>query len=81
LTKCEDKVLNAIADMGGEASSFQIHQRLVGESKWAWIRAISLGGMYTALDRLERRGVINSRWGEATAARGWRRSRIYSIPF
>ncbi len=81
MTKREEKVLKAIADLGGEASGYQIHQHLVGQSKWAWLGAISLGGMYNALDRLERRGTLASRWGEATAERGWRRPRIYSIPF
>ncbi len=81
MTKREEKVLKAIAGLGGEASGVQIHRCLVGQSKWAWLWAISFGGMYVALDRLERRGILTSRWGEATAARGWRRPRIYTIPF
>ncbi len=79
--KRDEKVLKAIADLGGEASGFQIHRELVGQSKWAWLWAISLGGMYYTLDRLERGGIITSRWGEATAERGWRRPRIYTILF
>lgn len=81
MTKRDKKVLRAIADLGGEASGFQIHQHLVAQSKWAWLWAIGYGGMYNALDRLEHGGLITSRWGEATAERGWRRPRIYSIPF
>lgn len=79
MRRAERKVLDAIVALGGEASGFQIHQHLVGESKWAWLWAISYGGMYIALDRLERRGVLTSRWGEATFERGWRRPRLYRV--
>ena len=30
-------------------------------------RAVSVGALYTTLDRLERRGLVKSVWGEATA--------------
>jgi len=40
---------------------------------------ISLGALYTTLDRLERKGFVTSRWGEATAERGGRRKRYYRI--
>lgn len=79
MTKDETKVMEAIESLGGNASGFQIHQRLVGQSKWAWLWAISYGGMYKALERLERRGVLCSRWGEATVERGGLRPRIYWI--
>jgi PadR family transcriptional regulator PadR len=79
MTKAEAKVMEAIESLGGEVSGFQIHQRLVRQSKWAWLWGISLGGMYNVLERLERRGVLWSRWGEATAERGWHRPRIYRI--
>ena len=42
-------------------------------------RDISPGAVYTALDRLERRGLISSWWGEPTAERGGRRKRLYKI--
>jgi hypothetical protein len=35
--------------------------------------------MYVSLYRLEASGRLTSRWGEATAERGWRRPRIYKI--
>lgn len=40
---------------------------------------ISIGALYTTLDRLERKGLISSWWGEATAERGGRRKRYYRI--
>ena len=35
--------------------------------------------MYTALDRLERRGLVSSRLGEATPQRGGKRKRYYRL--
>ena len=42
-------------------------------------REVSIGALYTALDRLERKGFVTSWWGEPTAARGGRRKRYYRI--
>jgi DNA-binding PadR family transcriptional regulator len=39
----------------------------------------NVGTFYVTLMRLEDAGRIKSRWGEATAARNWRRPRIYSL--
>lgn len=40
---------------------------------------VSAGACYTALERLESKGLVSSRLGEDTPARGGRRSREYSI--
>jgi PadR family transcriptional regulator, regulatory protein PadR len=40
---------------------------------------VSLGALYTALDRLEQRGFLRSKWGEPTAERGGRRKRYFSV--
>lgn len=42
-------------------------------------RDVSVGALYTALDRLEKKGFVSSWWGEATAQRGGRRRRYYKI--
>src|SRR6202023_1409725 len=42
-------------------------------------RDVSLGAVYTGLDRLERKGFVSSWWGEPTAERGGRRKRLYKI--
>jgi PadR family transcriptional regulator PadR len=42
-------------------------------------RDVSVGALYTALDRLEKKGFVSSRWGEATSERGGRRKRYYTI--
>lgn len=42
-------------------------------------KPISLGGLYTTLHRLEKKGYLKSRWGEATAERGGNRRRYYKL--
>ncbi len=42
-------------------------------------RTISPGAMYTALDRLERRGLVSSRLGDPTPQRGGKRKRYYRL--
>jgi PadR family transcriptional regulator PadR len=42
-------------------------------------RDVSIGALYTTLERLEAKGLISSEWGEPTAVRGGRRKRYYSI--
>ena len=42
-------------------------------------RAVSPGALYTALDRLEKRGFVTSRLGEPTPERGGKRKRLYTL--
>lgn len=42
-------------------------------------RKVSIGSVYTTLDRLEEKGMLTSKWGEATAVRGGRRKRLYTV--
>jgi DNA-binding PadR family transcriptional regulator len=42
-------------------------------------RKVSLGAVYTTLERLEAKGMISSWWSEGTAERGGRRKRLYRI--
>jgi PadR family transcriptional regulator len=42
-------------------------------------RVISPGAIYTALDRLERRGLVRSRLGDPTPERGGKRKRHYRL--
>ena len=42
-------------------------------------RTVSPGAIYTALDRLESRGLVTSTLGEPTARRGGKRKRYYRI--
>jgi len=42
-------------------------------------RVISPGAIYTALDRLERRGFVRSEFGDPTPERGGKRKRVYRM--
>src|SRR5215510_8364561 len=55
-----------------------------GATVWAEIerrtgRTVSAGAVYTTLDRLERRGLVRSWWGEPTAERGGKRKRHFEL--
>ena len=40
---------------------------------------MSPGALYTALDRLEKRGLVASRLGDPTPQRGGKRKRLYTL--
>lgn len=42
-------------------------------------REVSAGAVYTALERLEARGLVRSAWGQPTAERGGKRKKLYRI--
>jgi PadR family transcriptional regulator, regulatory protein PadR len=42
-------------------------------------RKTTPGALYTTLDRLEQKGLLSSRCGESTPARGGRAKRFYSV--
>jgi DNA-binding PadR family transcriptional regulator len=42
-------------------------------------RTVSPGAIYTALDRLEQRGLVSSRLGDPTPSRGGKRKRHYRL--
>jgi len=52
---------------------------ILGWLKEAFGRDYSVGALYTTLERLEKKGLVKSEWGEPTAERGGRRKRYYQI--
>lgn len=42
-------------------------------------RQVSPGAIYTALERLERRGLVSSRFGDPTPERGGKRKKFYRL--
>lgn len=42
-------------------------------------RTPSLGAIYTALERMEGKGLVSSWWGEPSDERGGRRKRLYRV--
>ena len=71
----EQLILMAMFRLGADAYGLSLRQEI--ESRTG--RTISAGALYTALDRMEKRGFVTSRLGEPTPARGGKRKRLYSM--
>jgi len=71
----EQLILFALVRLGDEASGVTV--RLEIEERTG--RSVSSGALYTALDRLERRGFVASRLGDPTPERGGKRKRLYTL--
>jgi DNA-binding PadR family transcriptional regulator len=75
LREFEQLLLVSLAHLGDEAHGGSI-RRLIEERTG---RLASPGAIYTACDRLERRGFLTSFLGEPTPARGGKRKRYYRL--
>lgn len=71
----EELVLLAVAGLGTEAYAVPVQQAI----DQAGSRGASMGATYTALDRLEKKGLVASRMGPPTPERGGRSKRFYEI--
>jgi PadR family transcriptional regulator PadR len=75
LGEFEYLLLSASARLGGDAYGASIRadvERVTG-------RGCSAGALYTTLDRLEEKGLVETWMGEATAQRGGRSKRMVRI--
>jgi DNA-binding PadR family transcriptional regulator len=75
LGEFEQLLLLAIVRLGDEAYGVTIRREI--ESRTG--REIAIGALYTALDRLERKGFVRSAMSEPTAERGGRSRRHFRI--
>ncbi|MVM33908.1 PadR family transcriptional regulator [Spirosoma sp. HMF4905] len=75
LGEFEELVLLTAAVLEGTAYGVTI----AAELKQRTSRTISLSGVHVALYRLEEKGFVRSELGGATAARGGRRKRLFTI--
>ena len=75
LTRKEELIMLAIHSLKQGAYLIAIVDRLVEVT----CRSVSVTSVYFPLERLENSGLIQSAFGEATAVRGGRRKKIYSI--
>jgi PadR family transcriptional regulator, regulatory protein PadR len=75
LGEFEQRILFALIHLGADAYGATIREAL--ESRTG--RPVSAGALYTALDRLEKRGLVDSRLGEPTPQRGGKRKRLYTL--
>lgn len=75
LGELERHVLMAIAHLHGQGYAVTI----ANEMKTCFARSASLGAIYATVDRMEKKGLISSRLGEATPERGGKPKRFYRI--
>jgi len=74
LGEFEELILLCVCTLGEEAYAVRIQERLEEAAE----RSTALGGIYAALDRMERKRFVRSWVGEPTAVRGGRRKRFYA---
>jgi len=75
LTKLEDQILLTVLKFKGTAYGTNIYQHIekITDSK------VAVGVVYFALDRLGKKGLLQSYKGEPTAVRGGMRKKFYKI--
>jgi PadR family transcriptional regulator PadR len=71
----EQLILFALVRLGADAYGVTIRREIEARTS----RTISPGALYTALDRLEKRGLVCSRMGDPTPERGGKRKRLYTL--
>lgn len=75
LGEFEELVLLTIAVLGDEAYGVAIKEAIETKAN----RSISIGSLHSTITRLEEKGLIESSLGGATASRGGRRKRFFSL--
>lgn len=75
LGEFELMVLLALIRLGDDAYGVPIAREIEQRSR----REAALGSVYAALERLEERGLVTSRLGDATAVRGGRAKRYFRV--
>lgn len=75
LGEFEEVVLLTTAVLNGQAYGVAITEELEKQTG----RQVSISAIHAALSRLEEKGFVSSRMGGATAERGGRRKRLFSV--
>lgn len=75
LGEFEELVLLAVAALSPSAYTVAIADELERETG----NMVTSGAVHAALQRLEQKGYLRSVWGEATAERGGRRKRLFTV--
>ena len=75
LGEFEELVLLSVAVLTPQAYSVVVAEELEAQTG----RTITTGAVHAALQRLEKKGFVNSRMGEPTAERGGRRKRLFTV--
>lgn len=75
LGEFEEVILLLVGILGEGAYAYSISEEFKNQTG----RSISIGATHSTLDRLETKGFLKSEMGSATAERGGRRKRIFTI--
>jgi len=75
LGEFEELILLSVAALGGDAYGLTVQELLEREAG----RSVTLATVHSALYRLEKKGMLRSRMGGATAERGGRSKRMFDI--
>lgn len=75
LGEFEEVVLLAVGILGDDAYGVSVRKEIERQTK----RPVNIGAVHTALHRLQEKGCLKSKFGEATLMRGGKRKRIFSI--
>ena len=75
LGEFEEVLLLLVGILGDEAYAYKIADELNKQTG----RLASIGAVHSTLDRLEKKGYLLSKMGQATSERGGRRKRIFSL--
>ncbi len=75
LGRTEEIILLTVWRLQNEAYGVSIRNELGKRTRKDW----SLGAIYAPLHRLEKKGLVNTRFGEPESKRGGRRTVLYSL--
>ncbi len=75
LGEFEELLLLAMCALGDDTYGVPIQQYVERAAR----RRVSMGAVYATLDRLEDKGFVRSSVGEATAMRGGKRKRLFTV--
>jgi PadR family transcriptional regulator, regulatory protein PadR len=75
LGEFEHVVLLAMLRLGDRAYGVTVRQEIEARTN----REVSIGAIYATLDRLQAKGYVKSRLGEATPERGGRSKRFFQV--
>ncbi|AUX39918.1 PadR family transcriptional regulator [Sorangium cellulosum] len=75
LGEFERAVLLSVLGLGSGAYGVAVRNELEARLE----RSVSLGAVYTTLDRLEEKGFVSSRHGEPTPQRGGRAKKFFTV--
>ena len=71
----ESMLMLSVLRLGEQACGITIRHELLDKAK----KDVAIGAIYTCLERLERKGFVESWLGDPTAARGGRAKRYYRL--